>query len=165
MSESEYWAEQGVIPKKNNLIYKMVRSVTGLYNSQDTDFIATARDREEQSYGELQTVLLRANRDLNRMDEISTTLFQEFIISASVFLKENYGYWRGKTDTWTHAVSLNNMFFDGVLLDARHWDVSMIGQTHDLTFGELCSKFCKTNDDHKRLKEIYTNALNESCVS
>lgn len=165
MSESEYWAEQGVIPKKNNLIYKMVRSVTGLYNSQDTDFIATARDREEQSYGELQTVLLRANRDLNRMDEISTTLFQEFIISASVFLKENYGYWRGKTDTWTHAVSLNNMFFDGVLLDARHWDVSMIGQTHDMTFGELCSKFCKTKDDHKRLKEIYTNALNESFVS
>ena len=43
MSEGAYWGQQGVIPKKNNLIAKMVRSVIGgVYKKQETDFRVVA---------------------------------------------------------------------------------------------------------------------------
>lgn len=165
MREDQYWAEQGVIAKKNNLINKMVRSVTGVYNNQDTEFMATARDRQEQRYGEMFTSLLQANWEGNRLNEVTNLLFKEFIISATVFLKESYGYRRGRKDTWTDTVSLNNMIFDGVLQDVRHWDVSLIGQIHDMSFGELCSKFCKSQEDITKMENIYTNARDEHFVS
>lgn len=166
MREDEYWAQQGVIPKKNNIIRKMVRSVNGVYKSQDTDFSATARDRKEQKLAEMYTKLLQANRDINRMNELELRLFEEFVISATVFLKESYGYKKRRKDTWTDIVSPNNIFFDGAdLQDPRHWDISLIGQIHDLTFGELCSKFCKQKADYTKLKNIYTNANDERFIA
>lgn len=165
MREDEYWASQGVIPKKNNLIRKMVRSVMGVYKNQDTDFTVIARDRAEQSIGEMMTITLQANREMNRMNEIELRLFEEFIISGSVFLKEGYGWRRGRKDTWTDIVNPNYVFFDGVMQDVRHWDCDVIGQIHDMSFADLCSKFAKNKDDYKKLSEIYTNARDERFVS
>ena len=165
MREDEYWAQQGVIPKKNNIIRKMVRSVNGVYKNQDAEFSATARDRREQKLAELYTVLLQANRDINRMNEVELRLFEEFVISATVFVKENYGYKKRRKDTWTDIVNPNNIFFDGVMQDPRHWDVILIGQIHDMTFGELCSKFCKEKTDYIKLRDIYTNANDDSLVA
>lgn len=166
MTEGEYWARQGTIPKKNNLIRKMVRSVNGVYKTQDTEFSATARDRTEHKLAEMYTKLLQTNRDVNRMPELELRLFEEFVISATVFMKESYGYKKRRKDTWTDIVSPNNIFFNGAdLQDPRHWDISMIGQIHDMTWGELASKFSKTRKDFDRLKDIYSNASSEDYVT
>lgn len=165
MREDEYWASQGVIPKKNNLIRKMVRSVMGVYKNQDTDFTVIARDRAEQSVGEMMTITLQANREMNRMNELELRLFEEFVISSTVFLKESYGWRRNRKDTWTDIVSPNHVFFDGVMQDVRHWDCDIIGQIHDMTFADLCSKFAKDKDDYERLQYIYMNARDDRYVS
>lgn len=158
MSEKTYWESQGVTPKKNNLIAKMVRSVIGVYKSQDTDFTAVAIDREEQSVAEMVTVTLQANRDLNRMKELELRSFEEFVISGLFFMKESWGWRKNRKDTWTDIVNPNYMFYDGVMQDVRHWDCDIIGQVHDMSFNELVSAFAENEKDVRRLSEIYANA-------
>lgn len=161
MSEAQYWASQGIIPKKNNLIRKMVRSVLGIYKSQDVDFTAIAKDREEQSVAEMMTVTLQSNRDANRMNEIQRSLAEEFLISGTVFLKESWGWRKGKKDTWSDIVNPNYIFFDGAMQDVRHWDCDIIGQIHDMYFSDICSMFATSKEDYKRLQEIYANSRND----
>ena len=52
MTEEAYIKSQGNIPLKNNLIRRMVSAVLGVYRSQSKEPMCTARDRDEQSYGE-----------------------------------------------------------------------------------------------------------------
>lgn len=158
MTEGDYWEQQGIIPKKNNIIRKMVRSVMGVYRNQDTDFTAIAIDREEQIAAEMMTVTLQANREANRMNELEMRLFEEFLISGMVFLKESWGWRRNRKDTWSDIVNPEYIFFDGVMQDVRHWDCSIIGQIHDMTFNELTGTFAKNKEDYYKLTEIYKEA-------
>ncbi|MDD3230276.1 MAG: hypothetical protein PHE09_13800, partial [Oscillospiraceae bacterium] len=107
MSEAQYWASQGIIPKKNNIIRKMVRSILGVYKSQDTDFTAIAKDREEQEVAQMMTITLQSNRDTNRMNELQMRLAEGFIIHGTAFAKESWGWRKNKKDTWTDIVNLN----------------------------------------------------------
>lgn len=165
MREDEYWATQGVIPKKNNLIRKMVRSVIGVYKNQNTDFTIIARDRQEQTIGEMMTITLHANRESNRMQELELRLFEEFVISSMAFIKESWGWRKGRKDTWSDIVNPNFIFFDGVMQDVRHWDCSIIGQIHDMTFADLCHTFAKSPDDVENLRQIYNNARDKEYIS
>lgn len=165
MSEKTYWEDQGVSPKKNNMIGKMVRSVIGVYKNQDTDFTAVAIDREEQSVAEMVTIMLQSNRDRNSMREIELRLFEEFVISGLSFLKESWGWRKNRKDTWTDIVNPNYIFFDGVMQDVRHWDCDIIGQIHDMSFNEVVSKFATNPAEYRKLAEIYANARDSTFMA
>lgn len=55
-------------------------------------------------------------------------------------------------DTRTSIVNPNNMFFDGVMQDL--WDLSIIGQIHDMEFGVLASTFCKTKKEYDEIAQV-----------
>ncbi|MGM9861923.1 MAG: hypothetical protein ACI30W_04940, partial [Muribaculaceae bacterium] len=82
MREADYIAQQGNIPLKNNLIRRLVQSVLGVYRSQSKEPICTARDRDEQQYGETMTTVLQCNMQLNRMSEVNARCMEEFLISG-----------------------------------------------------------------------------------
>ena len=42
--------------------------------------------------------------------------------------------------------------------DFRGWDVSFIGEVHDISFEELCASFAESPADYKRFKDIYSFA-------
>ncbi|MDD2315676.1 MAG: hypothetical protein PHX12_12555 [Proteiniphilum sp.] len=165
MTEKAYWEEQGVSPKKNNMIAKMVRSVIGIYKEQGIDFTAVAIDREEQSVAEMMTIALQANRELNCMKELELRLFEEFVISGLAFMKESWGWKKNRKDTWTDLVNPNYMFFDGAMQDVRHWDCDIIGQIHDMSFKELANKFATTKEEYRQLTEIYANARDSTYMA
>lgn len=165
MTEKAYWEEQGVSPKKNNMIAKMVRSVIGVYKEQGIDFTAVAIDREEQSVAEMMTIALQANRELNCMKELELRQFEEFVISGLAFMKESWGWKKNRKDTWTDLVNPNYMFFDGAMQDVRHWDCDIIGQIHDMSFKELANKFATTKEEYRQLTEIYANARDSTYMA
>lgn len=161
MTEGAYWAKQGVVPKKNNLIGKMVRSVIGVYKNQGTDFSAVAIDKEEQTAAEMMTSTIQANRDVNLMNEIEISLFREFIISATVYAKEEWGWKKRRKDTWTSIVNPDHVFHDGAMQDVRHWDCDIIGQIHDMSLQEVKASFAKTPADAKMIDEIYAHTVDK----
>ena len=165
MTEEEYIKKQGNIPLKNNLIKRMVNAVLGVYRSQASEPTCTARDRDEQKYGETMSTVLQCNMQLNQMTEINARCMEEFLISGFVVQRKWYGWRNNKLDCWTDYVQPNNFFIDNNMRDFRGWDVSCLGEVHDISFESLCERFAKNPQDYVRLSEIYAAAKDKSSLS
>ena len=164
MTEEAYIKKQGNVPLKNNLMRRLVRNVTGVYRDQNKEPTCVARDRDEQVYGETFSTLLQYNGQINNLNELHARGFEEFLTSGAIVHRKWAG-WNGdepKYDCWTDAVGLNTFFIDSSMRDVRGWDVSMLGEVHDIDIGILFNKYAHSPEDHKRLREIYHNAHNRS---
>lgn len=155
MTEEEYIKMQGNVPLKNNLIRRLVRNVLGVYRSQSKEPTCTARDRDEQKLGETMSTILQCNMQLNRMNEIYARTMEEFLISGFIAHRKSFGWRNGKEDCWTDYVQPNNFFIDNNMRDFRGWDVSMLGEVHDISFGQLCEQFASSPAEYHRLRDIY----------
>lgn len=155
MTEEEYIKQQGNVPLKNNLIRRLVRNVLGVYRSQSKEPTCTARDRDEQKLGETMSTILQCNMQLNRMSELYARTMEEFLISGFIVHRKSYGWRNGKEDCWTDYVQPNNFFIDNNMRDFRGWDVSFLGEIHDVSFGQLCEQLAETPSDYQKLKNIY----------
>lgn len=164
MSEEEYIKKQGNVPLKNNLIKRMVNAVLGVYRSQASEPICTARDRDEQKYGETMSTVLQCNMQLNRMTEINARCMEEFLISGFVVQRKWYGWRENKLDCWTDYVQPNNFFIDNNMRDFRGWDVSCLGEIHDISFEQLCERFAKNSADVAQLGKIYESARDKGAL-
>lgn len=159
ITEEQYINEQGTPALKNNLIRRLLRTVMGVNRGQDKEPVCVANDRDEQKLGETMSIALQYNWKANRMNEIKGRIFEEFLISSGAFLKETVGWRNDRYDCWTDIVDPKRIFFDGNMQDIRHWDLSMIGEIHDLSFDELASTFARKKSDYAMLKNIYNNAV------
>lgn len=155
MSEEEYIQKQGKVALKNNLIRRMVKNVIGVYRSQEKEPSCFARDRDEQRASETMSTVLQYNLQLNRMDEINARTMEEFLISALAVHRISYGWRNGRVDNWIDYVQPNNFFIDNNMRDFRGWDCTCVGEVHDVSFGQLCEQFAKSDADVERLKQIY----------
>ncbi len=164
MTEQEYILGQGSIPLKNNHMRKIVKTVLGVYRSQNKEPTCNARDRDEQKLGETMSTILQCNMQLNRMEEVNARTFEEFLISGFIVHRKWYGWRNDKLDCWTDYVNPNNFFIDTNMRDFRGWDVSCMGEVHDVTFETLCTQFAQSPDDYRELKRIYTASHNRTLI-
>lgn len=155
MTEEEYIKSQGNVPLKNNLIRRLVRRVLGVYRSQSKEPTCTARDRDEQKLGETMSTILQCNMQLNRMPDVYARSMEEFLISGFIVHRKSYGWRNGKEDCWTDYVQPNNFFIDNNMRDFRGWDVSVLGEVHDISFGQLCEQFASSPQEYRELRDIY----------
>lgn len=165
MSEEEYIKSQGNVPLKNNLIRRLVRSVLGVYRSQSKEPTCTARDRDEQKLGETMSTILQCNMQLNRMNDVYARTMEEFLISGFIVHRKSYGWRNGKEDCWTDYVQPNNFFIDNNMRDFRGWDVSVLGEVHDISFGQLCEQFASSPQEYRELRDIYKWAARKDYIA
>ncbi|MCM1079078.1 MAG: hypothetical protein NC344_05555 [Bacteroidales bacterium] len=165
MTEEEYIKSQGNVPLKNNLIRRLVRSVLGVYRSQNKEPTCVARDRDEQKLGETMSTILQCNMQLNRMTEVFARSMEEFLISGFIVHRKSYGWRNGKEDCWTDYVQPNNFFIDNNMRDFRGWDVSVLGEVHDISFGQLCEQFASSPSEYRRLRDIYKYASRKDYIA
>lgn len=165
MTEEEYIKQQGNVPLKNNLIRRLVRNMLGVYRSQSKEPMCVARDRDEQQLGETMTTILQYNTQVNRRAELDARAFEEFLISGLPIYRKWFGWRNDKLDCWTDYVNPNNFFVDCNMRDFRGWDVSFLGEIHDISFETLCSQFAETPEDYARLAEIYRHARDKNAIS
>lgn len=165
MTEAQYLMKRDNLPLKTNLIRRLVRTMVGVYRSQSKEPTCTANDRDEQRLGETMSVALQVNWKLNKMKELGARSFEEFLISGVAFYRESYGWRNEKMDCWTDAINPNRIFFDSAMRDVRHWDLSMIGEIHDLTIGELLNNFASSSAEEQRIADIYKPLSNREYFS
>ena len=165
MSEEEYITSQGNVPLKNNLIRRLVRAVLGVYRSQAKEPTCISRDRQEQKLGEVMSTVLQCNMQLNQMNEINARSMEEFLISGFIVHRKSFGWRNGKEDCWTDYVQPNNFFIDNNMRDFRGWDIGVVGEVHDISFGQLLEQFAKTPSEVSRLREIYRYAENREYIT
>lgn len=160
MTEEQYIKSQGNIPLKNNLIRRLVKSVLGVYRSQMKEPTCTARDRDEQKLGETMSTILQCNMQLNRMDSMHARTMEEFMIGGLIVHKKWFGWRNNKCDCWTDYIQPNNFFIDGDMRDFRGWDVSFLGEVHDVSIDAVCQEFATSPEEYRKLREIYSYANN-----
>ena len=156
MTEEDYIKEQGNVPLKNNMIRRLVNTVLGVYRQQAKEPVCTARDRDEQKIGETMSSILQCNMQLNRMTEVYARTMEEFLIGGFIVHRKWFGWRNDKLDCWTDYVNPNNFFVDNNMRDFRGWDVSMVGEIHDVSFETLCQQFAESPADYQRLMNIYS---------
>jgi len=76
-----------------------------------------------------------------------------------------FGWRNDKLDCWTDYVQPNNFFIDSNMRDFRGWDVSLLGEVHDVSFETVCREFAQSPADYRRLSDIYTFARNRQYLS
>lgn len=157
-TEEEYIREQGNEPLTNNLMRRLVRNVLGVYRSQQKEPTCTARDRDEQKFGETMSTILQCNMQLNRMNEVYPRTMEEFLISGFIVHRKWFGWRDGKLDCWTDYVQPDNFFIDSNMRDFRGWDVSFLGEIHDISFNTLAGRFAHNKEEYTRLANIYSTA-------
>ena len=165
MTEEEYIKSQGNEPLKNKLIRRLVRSELGVYRSQSKEPTCTARDRDEQKLGETMSTILQCNMQLNRMPDVYARSMEEFLISGFIVHRKSYGWRNGKEDCWTDYVQPNNFFIDNNMRDFRGWDVSVLGEVHDISFGQLCEQFASSPQEYRELRDIYKWAARKDYIA
>lgn len=163
-TEEEYIMSQGNVALKNNLIRRLVNQVIGVYRSQSKEPTCIARDREEQQLGDTMSTVLQCNMQLNRMNDILARSLEEFLISGLVVHSKRFGWRNDKLDCWTDYVSPNNIFIDNKMRDFRAWDLSCIGEIHDISFGDLVGRFAHSTEDYSRLSKMYHQASNRDYI-
>lgn len=165
ITEEEYIKSQGNIPLKNNHIRRRVSSLLGVFRSQAKEPTCVARDRDEQKLGETMSIILQCNGQVNRKSEIDARSFEDFLIGGLVVHRKWYGWRNERLDCWTDYVNPNNFFIDSNMRDFRGWDVSCLGEVHDISFETLCGQFAESPEDYKKLSEIYTSARDKKAIS
>lgn len=164
MREEDYIKSQGNVALKNNLIRRTLRQILGVYRSQAKEPTCSARDREEQQLGETMSTVLQYNMQLNQMTELNARTMEEFLISGFVAHRKWYGWRNNKLDCWTDNIQPNNFFIDNNMRDPRGWDVTCLGELHDVDFKELCGRYGRSQADVERLREIYSQASNREVI-
>lgn len=155
ITEEQYIKEQGNLPLKNNLIRRLVRNVLGVFRNSWRMPVCRARDEAEAPMAETMNTLLEYNMRLNRMEELYSRSLEEFLISGFVVHRKWYGSRGGDVDCWTDSISPDNFFMDTAVSDYRGWDVSLLGEVHDMSFSDLCSVLARSAEDVEMLRRIY----------
>lgn len=156
ITEKNYIQSNGNIPLVNNVMRGMVNSVTGIYAKQDTEPVCFARNREDQTVGNMMTTALQCNWQVNKMPILLLNIFEEFLISGAAITRETYEFRDDILDEFTDSVNPYFMAWEGGS-DPRHTDVRMIGQMHDLDYNEMVATFVneKTGVSMEELRNMY----------
>ena len=156
ITEKNYIQSNGNIPLVNNVMRGMVNSVTGIYAKQDTEPVCFARNREDQTVGNMMTSALQCNWQVNKMPILLLNIFEEFLISGAAITRETYEFRDDILDEFTDSVNPYFMAWEGGS-DPRHTDVRMIGQMHDLDYNEMVATFVneKTGISMEELRNMY----------
>jgi hypothetical protein len=166
MSERQSILEQGNVPLQNNRIRGIIRSVCGVFQSQQTEPVCVSRDRGEQEKGDMMSSAIQYVYQLNRLWGLDSLNLQYFLITGLSAFKSIYGERNGKVDVWTDAVNYNYFFFDNHMQDSRHWDCHLVGQIHDLGLYDVMNLFAAGSPQTaQRIREIYRYADKERTVS
>jgi hypothetical protein len=149
---------EGMEPITNNLIYGVLRTITGYFLSNQTEPVAVAREREDQNAGEMMTATLQYVYQNNNLWQLDADNVQYAAISGLCVMKHWWGKKKGVYDVYNYIVSPNRMFFNHGIEDTRGEDVTLIGEIHDMSMMDILAKFGNGNRAKiERLKNIYGN--------
>lgn len=160
MTQREYLQSTGNVVMQTNQIKSKVDSIVGVMVNEKNEPICSARDRDEQQFGEILTTCLQANNDKNKINELYILHLKDVCLRGLAVAYESYDDYSGpgrRLDSWTRYVNPNMIFLDSQMTDPRFWDMTIIGQFFDCTFEELVARFGKSEKDYSILKDIYSN--------
>lgn len=159
ITEEESIIMQGKTPLKNNMLRQLGKALIGQFANGIEEPVAVASDRNDQTLGEMATLLMQYNYTENDIRDIDKRMLERLLVSGVCACKTTHGWNSAKQrrDTWVKDVNPNMMFWDTAASDLRQWDISLIGEIHDMTIDELVSFFGKDEQTRQVIRQLYGN--------
>lgn len=154
-TQRSYITSKGNVAFQANQIRKIVNTISGVWTKEQNEPVCHSRDRKEQQYGEIMTTALQTNWQNNYMNVLMINCVEDALIGGACILRENYSRKDGVEDSWSYVCNPNYIFFDSAMKDPRLWDLSLIGEIHDINFHDFCACFCKSPEDYEKAREMY----------
>lgn len=167
IKESELLVREGKSPLKHNFIQQFIRNLSGQMINSPTQSVVYARTKDDINLGEMLTNTLQACHHLNQVSRLDIGLLEELILSGIGCCKVRYEYWdsKNKGDGKLEIVASNRLFYNSDVEDIRMSELSIIGEIHDYTIGDVIKNFAKTPDDEKIISRIYSSVENNLSYS
>lgn len=141
MSEREYYKEHCQQPLQNNIIGRMVRSVTGIFRSRLAERAAKLQGRHLDLF------------NANGMTELYARTMEEYLISGLAVHRKRAGIRGGISGIWTDMVQPDTFFFDPMARDPRGHDLTVVGQIHTVGATTFLAAFARDEKGYKVLKQ------------
>lgn len=167
ITEAQHILNQGKVPLKNNVILQTQNSVVGVFRSNYTHPEAIARTRDNQHIGEMMTAMLQYVGQINEIKEIDVSDFMEGLRGG---LAAQYIDFQWNNETHTKEVNViscspTHIFMNGGVRDVRGKDITCIGLLMDMPLHEVIQRFARTEDDERRIRQIYSQVDKNSIVN
>lgn len=162
MTERQNIINQGNTPLQNNRIRKIVRTVVGQFQNNQTEPVCIARERDEQEKGEMMSNAIQYVYQTNKLWNLDGLALYSLLISGFSINRSEWGRREDKWDVWTDLVNLERFFIDNNTKDPRGFDCNLVGMLHDMSLNDVLAKFATSPDDRDRIFEYYGNLENKS---
>jgi hypothetical protein len=161
--EEDYIIEQGKLPLKQNIIRPIVKSLSGLFRTDNGKSIVFSTRPNSGKVESMLSNALQYALHLNEAKEIDSRTFEYFMLSGLPIQKIGYDFIDevGRYDVRIEYVDANYIFFNGDIKDVRLTDLRRIGQIHDISLEEVYVNFAKTKADKEKLEKIYSSVSKE----
>lgn len=157
ITERQYMMQQGIVPLEMNVIRKMTKALVGVYRQDRIEPNAIARDRNEQKLGEMMSIALQYAYQSNNLQETNARGYEEFLISAVPCFRVGFD-WNAErkiSDVFVELCDINRMAWDDNTTGQYFENISTIGYLHDMTIGQVLSRFAHSKRDKDAIAQIY----------
>jgi hypothetical protein len=156
ITEEENIIRQGKTPLKNNMLRQLGKAIIGQFAGRISEPIVVTSDRDEQTLGEMVTVVLGQNYVANKLKELDKRTLERLIISGVICGKVTHGYNHEKQrkDTWVESINPNYLFWDAAASDPRLWDLNLIGEIHESRIEDVVSAFATDKATEEVIRDI-----------
>lgn len=153
----QYIQRQNMVPIKQNIIRQHIKNLLGQFIENDFKSIVIARNREDQSLGEMMSKTLEAALQLNDTHILDSSVIEEFFLSGAFGWKTAYGWHKRKNkyDVKIDSVHPGLLFFNTGIKDVRGKDINFIGEIHTCTIDEVVATFAKNTADRQLIHQWY----------
>ena len=157
VSEENLMRRQGITPMSLNIIRKAVKAVLGVYCQSNFEPLAIARDRDEQKLGEMMSVAMEYVYQNQNLPEINTRGCEEFLLSAMPGFRVGFdiNQERKSSDVVVSLIDDNRIGFDPNTTGQYFENISCIGYLHDMSIGEVLTKFAHSPVETTQIRQIY----------
>ena len=166
ITEAQHILDQGKVPLKNNIILQTQNSVVGVFRGNYKHPEAIARARDNQQVGEMMTAMVQYVGQINDIKEVDVADFMEGLRSGLAVQYIDY-QWNNETHTKEVVIvscSPTHVFMNGGVRDVRGRDITCIGLLMDMPLHEVIQRFAHTEDDERRIRQIYSQVDKNSLV-
>lgn len=168
VKESEIIEREGNVPLKNNRIAPMVRAILGQFASQRTEPVCLARRKDDEHLSDVMTETMKYVYQTNNLWELDRRALEMFVVSGCACFRSYYAwdYEADMSNVWVDLVNYNRLFVEGYTEDPRGKGITLIGEVHDMSIGDVLSAFSKGDPSKaRRIKEVYRMRLDEEVRS
>ena len=162
MTERDSIRLQGNVPITNNRLRSAIRTISGLFQANQTEPVCVAREREGQEKGEVMTCTLQYVYQHNKIWSLDVATLNNLLISGLAMFRSVFGWRNGKMDVWTDALNYSRVFFDGQMEDVRQWDCHLVGEIEDMSLYDVMARFSGGDKSRaERIRAVYSHVNSE----